>query len=86
MLLVTNQGKSKLEIKKLQVFNPADSLSLSKSVLKPGETAKLKLKLNGKHFYRFKSEPKILIITNDPEAPYLFVSIIAEEEKSTVVK
>lgn len=86
MLLVTNQGKSKLEIKKLQVFNPAISLSLSKSVLKPGETAKLKLKLNGKHFYRFKSEPKILIITNDPEAPYLFVSIIAEKEKSTVVK
>jgi len=85
-ILVTNQGKSKLEIKKLQVFNPAIGLSLSKSVLKPGESAKLKLTLNGKHFYRFKSEPKILIITNDPEAPYLFVSILAEKENSALVK
>lgn len=78
--VLTNQGRSKLKIEKLQVFSPAISLSLGKRTLKPGESCKLKLKLHGKHFYRFKGETKALIISNDPEQPFIIIQLKAKKE------
>lgn len=79
-IIISNVGKSRLEIKKLQVFNPAVSLTLGKRYLKPGETCKLKLKLNGKLFYKMKGETKALMITNDPENPYTMIQLKAQKE------
>lgn len=79
-ILVSNVGKSRLEIKTLQVFNPAVSLTLGKRYLRPGETSKLKMKLNGKLFYKMKGETKALMITNDPENPYVMIQLNAQKE------
>ncbi len=79
-LIVTNQGKSRLEIKKLQVFNPAISITLSKRNLRAGESCKLELKLNGKLFYKMKGETKALMITNDPDNPFVILQLKAKKE------
>ncbi len=80
-ITVTNQGKSRLDIEKLQVFNPALGLRLGKRHLKPGESCKLKLKLNGKLLYKMKGETKALMITNDPENPYVMIQLHVQKEK-----
>lgn len=81
-ITVSNLGKSRLDFKKLQVFNPAVNLVLGKRYLKPGETCKLKLKLNSKLFYKMKGETKALMITNDPEHPFVMIQLKAQKEKN----
>lgn len=80
-VVMTNVGKTRLDFKKVQVFNPAVGVTLGKRHLKPGESCKLKLKLNGKLFYSMKGETKALIITNDPENPYVTIRLKAQKDK-----
>ncbi|MGL4518817.1 MAG: DUF1573 domain-containing protein [Phocaeicola sp.] len=72
---VTNTGKSELRIKDLQVFNSALGVVLSKRVLQPGESAKLKITLYGSQLDKIKNAPRVLMITNDPKQPKLIIPI-----------
>lgn len=74
VLLLANQGRSPLEISALQVYNPGISVSLSKSRLKPGEKAKLKITAAA-HFEQFRGSHRILLITNDPTKPKIIVRV-----------
>lgn len=65
-LKVTNTGKTKLEIHALQVFNKALTVSLSDRTIDPGETAKLKVTVWAQYLKKAKSNPRVLLITNDP--------------------
>ncbi len=77
-LTLSNHGKSDLEVRALQVYNPGISVSCSKSVIKPGGHARLKISLNATSNY-FKGSRRILLITNDPKHPKLVINITAKK-------
>ena len=83
-ILITNTGKSRLEIKKLQVFNSAVGVGLSKKSILPGQSTKLKVDLSAKWLKKTKGETKVLMITNDPANPMVMINLkvkIKEEAK-----
>lgn len=68
-VIVTNTGKSRLDVKEIQVFNPILSVSLKKRSLQPGESTKLKITANAQYLEKAKGTPRVLMITNDPSHP-----------------
>ena len=75
-VMIKNTGKSELRISNLQMFSSALSVSLNKSVLDPGEEAKLKVTANVERMKKSKSEPKVLMITNDPNNPKVEINVV----------
>lgn len=65
-IIISNTGQAPLEIRSLQVFNKALSVSLSNRTIEPGKSAKLKLTVSSKYLKTMKNRPRILLITNDP--------------------
>ena len=76
-VLITNTGKSNLEIQDMQVFSMALGVKLKKHILLPGETTKMKITVMAKNIGRTKGTPRILMITNDPQHPMVTVKIKA---------
>ena len=70
-VLITNTGKSDLEIQDMQVFSMALGVKLKKRILKPGETTKMKITVMAKNIGRTKGTPRILMMTNDPHHPMI---------------
>ncbi len=66
-MLITNSGKSSLEISNLQVFNPAISVSLSKAKVAPKEVSSLKVTVHRDLMGVSRGRLRILMITNDPK-------------------
>lgn len=75
-VMIKNTGKSELRISNLQMFSSALSVSLNKSVLDTGEEAKLKVTANVERMKKSKSEPKVLMITNDPNNPKVEINVV----------
>lgn len=75
---LTNTGRSPLQISKLQLFNPALGVGLKKSVLQPGETARLRVTVDKKNIAKTKRHLRILMITNDPVHPKVMINIKAQ--------
>ncbi len=73
-LTLTNTGHSNLVVSALQVYNPGISVSLSKSVLRPGERAQLKVSVTALTD-QFRGSRRILLITNDPTRPKIIVRV-----------
>ena len=71
---LTNNGRSTLEITSLQMFTNGLSVSLNKTKIKPGETAKLRVTAE-KKVLRQKGRPRVLMITNDPASPKVIIEI-----------
>ena len=76
-IVITNNGKSDLEIQDMQVFSMALGVKLKKHILKPGETTKMKITVMAENIGRTKGTPRILMITNDPNRPMLTVKVKA---------
>ena len=74
-VMIKNNGRSELRINNLQMFSSALSVSLNKSVLDPGEEAKLKITANVERMRKSRSEPKVLMITNDPKNPKVVINV-----------
>lgn len=74
-VMIKNNGRSELRINNLQMFSSALSVSLNKSVLNPGEEAKLKITANVERMRKSRSEPKVLMITNDPKNPKVVINV-----------
>lgn len=72
---ITNTGKSRLDIRALQVFNPAVNVSLKKRYVEPGASTSLKVTLHTKGLKKQKASPRLLMITNDPEHPKVVIKI-----------
>lgn len=62
----------------MQVFNIALAVNLKKTVLKPGESAKLKITVLGENLSRVKGTPHVLMITNDPNNPSVTIRVKAK--------
>lgn len=66
-IIVTNTGKSTLNIQKVQVFNRSLSVSLSNKKLEPGKSAKLKVTVSAEQLKKAKARPRVLLISDDPK-------------------
>lgn len=82
-IIITNTGKTRLEIKKLQVFNSAVGVSLGKKNVQPGQTTKLKVDISGKWLKKTKGEKKVMMITNDPANPLVMINLKVKIKEDT---
>ena len=78
---ITNTGKSTLDIRSLQMFNAGLKVSLNKTKLEPGETAKLRVTAIASDIKGAKRLPRILIITNDPDRPKVVIWVKVKNEE-----
>lgn len=74
-IVITNDGKASLQISKLQVFNSSVGVNLKKTVLKPGESTKLRVTIHKKNSGKKKHHLRILMITNDPAQPKVEINV-----------
>ena len=74
-IVITNDGQSPLVINKIQTFHPAINISLKKSVLKPGESAKLHVTLVRRNLRKKRRHLRLLMITNDPIHPKVQIDV-----------
>ena len=77
-ILITNTGKTPLNISAIQVYNPGIEVSISGRTIEPGETRKLKVKVS-RNIFRFKGRRRILLITDDPSQPQTTIDIDIEK-------
>ena len=75
-VLITNKGKSKLEIRSMQMFTMGLQVQLKKSKIEPGETVKMKVTVVKPDLKKSRAKnPRILMITNDPDNAKVVVKI-----------
>ncbi len=75
-ILITNTGKSELEIRSMQMFTMGLQVSLGESKIKPGESEKLKVTAVAADLKKARAKrPRILMITNDPDHPKVTIKI-----------
>lgn len=74
-IVITNTGRSPLQISKLQVFNSTVGVSLKKTLLQPGESTKLRVMMHKKNVGKKKHHLRILMITNDPAQPKVEINL-----------
>ncbi len=75
-ILVTNSGKSELDIRSMQMFTIGLQVQLKKSKIKPGETVKMKVTAVAAELKKSRvKNPRILMITNDPDNAKVVVKI-----------
>ena len=72
---LTNNGKSDLRISSLQLFTAGLKVTLSKSVIAPGQSAHLKITGTAAELQKLRTRPRILMITNDPDHAKVVVNI-----------
>ncbi len=74
-VILSNQGKSRLEIRSLQVSNAAVSVSLKKRYIEPGASTVMKVTYHPDGTKKQKSSPRLLMITNDPNNPQVVIKL-----------
>lgn len=72
---IKNSGKSVLEIRNLQMFTMGLEVSLNKTKIQPGESAKLKVSAYAEQIKNIRSKPRVLMITNDPSMSKVTIEI-----------
>ena len=78
-LTITNEGQEPLEIRSVQVFNQALSVSLDKRRIDPGKTTTMKVTVNSKFLQKAKNRPRVLLITNDPQHPKSIINVSVQQ-------
>lgn len=74
-IIIENNGKSRLDIRSMQMFTTGLKVKLNKSKLRPGESAKLKITAYKKQLKSARSKPRVLMITNDPAKPKVVIHV-----------
>ena len=75
-ILITNNGKSTLEIRSMQMFTMGLQVNLKKSKIEPGESVKMKVTVVKADLKKSRAKnPRILMITNDPDNAKIVVKI-----------
>ena len=78
-ILITNKGKSELDIRSMQMFTMGLQVKLKKSKVQPGETVKMKVTAVAADLKKSRvRHPRILIITNDPDHAKVVVKIYVQ--------
>jgi hypothetical protein len=76
---ISNKGNGVLKMNKIQAFNQAISISLSKTELQPNEEVKMVVTVDARFLGMSKAQPRVLIITNDPSRPKEVVNVHFEK-------
>lgn len=74
-VLISNTGKSILDISALQMFTVGLEVTLPKRQLKPGETVKMKITGIAEQLKKVRNRPRILMITNDADHQKVVIEI-----------
>lgn len=75
-ILITNKGKSELDIRSMQMFTMGLQVNLKKSKIQPEETVKMKVTAVAADLKKSRvRHPRILMITNDPDHAKVVVKI-----------
>lgn len=74
-ITLTNNGRSTLDIRSLQMFTAGIQVSLSDSKIQPGQSAKMKITAVERLLRTARSKPRILMITNDPNHAKVIINI-----------
>lgn len=74
-IVIENLGKSRLDIRSMQMFTTGLKVRLNKSKLNPGESAKLKITAYKKQLKNARSKPRVLMITNDPDKSKVVINV-----------
>ena len=74
-ILLTNTGKSDLQIQQVQVFNKALSVKIADSTIRPGKSTKLKISVSAKYLHKSKGRMRVLLITNAPEQAKQYINV-----------
>ena len=77
-VILTNKGKSDLEIGALQVYNPGIGAKVSKSVVKPGKSVPIKITVS-RETGTSKGRRRVLLITNDPVNPKIVIDVVIKK-------
>lgn len=77
-LVLTNTGKSPLNIQTLQVYNPGLSVRFGRRTLKPGQSDKLKITVSARGLQE-RRRRRVLLITNDPDQPKIVIDLIIKK-------
>lgn len=76
---IFNRGQGVLKLNKIQAFNQAVTVTLPKTELQPGEEVKMKVAVDVRFLGMSKAQPRVLIITNDPNRPKEVVNVRFEK-------
>lgn len=74
-LEIANTGPSPLHITRFQVFNPAIEAVLKGAELQPGTSTKLKVTVTPSLLTKSKADPRLLLITDDPQHAVQIINI-----------
>ncbi len=74
-VVLSNVGKSRLDITSLQMFTRGLKVTLGKSRLMPGESTKLKITGVAADLKKARTAPRVLMITNDPQQAKVVITI-----------
>ena len=74
-ILLTNKGNEPLTIHSLQMITAGLEVSLNKTELQPGESARLKITADAQGLKKVKQQPRILMITNDPDNAKVMINV-----------
>jgi len=74
-VLITNQGRTNLDITSMQMFTEGLRVTLPKRNIQPGETIKMKITAERDRLKRARSKPRVLMITNDPDNAKVVINI-----------
>lgn len=80
-ITLRNDGKSTLHVKSLQMFTTGLQVSLSKTSIAPGEETRMKVVAEERLLRNVRSQPRILMITNDPAKSKVVIRIITHGSK-----
>lgn len=74
-IVITNNGRTELDITTLQMFTPGLQVTLPKRKLAAGESTKMKITGVASVLKKVKTRPRILMITNDPDNQKVVIEI-----------
>jgi len=77
-VVIRNKGTASLTLSNIQSFNQAISVSLPKRELNPGEDITMSITVEAKFLGLSKAQPRVLIITNDPQHCKEVVNVVFE--------
>lgn len=74
-IVITNNGRSELKIRSLQMMTSGLNVTLGKRGIKPGESTMLKITAMRDELKKQQVKPRVLMITNDPDRPKVLINI-----------
>lgn len=78
VILIQNHGNSQLDIRSVQLFTAGLQLKLNKTKIEPGKETKLTITAVSEQIAKVRTQPRVLLITNDPETPKIVITVNAK--------